>query len=342
MIGEYDNSGVVVAEYVYFGLRPVAVKTGGNINIVHTDYLSTPRLITNRGSVVWQWKNDNPYGNNQAQGSIEFNLRFAGQYYDYESGLHYNIHRTYNPEIGRYMQSDPIGLVGGSNTYNYVNRNPLEAIDPLGLRDLNFNDDKKTSGHLNKLYSDSVSIPGLTRLIGHAFANENVNGFVVGLNSPAMIELKQKNVALYNEVSNLNRCDEMYSCSPTSIMVDGFLLAKIVKNLEPTANTIILSECYSALIKGVEEFNNLYPNAIIYGSTSVNFVGVDKNNKSYMMGTFFGYENEDSFNKTKAKLISLNPNAENKGKSYDKVYTELMENSPNMYHGLGGFIRIGK
>lgn len=118
---------------MYFGLRHVAVKTGGNLKIVHTDYLSTPRIITNGGSVVWQWKNDNPYGNNQAQGSIEFNLRFARQYYDYESGLHYNIHRTYDPESGRYMQSDPIGLAGGSNTYNYVSKNPLDGVDPDGL-----------------------------------------------------------------------------------------------------------------------------------------------------------------------------------------------------------------
>ena len=63
------------------------------INIVHTDYLSTPRAVTSGtatgGSMVWQWNNDNPYGNNEAQGTMEFNLRFAGQYYDSESGLHY-------------------------------------------------------------------------------------------------------------------------------------------------------------------------------------------------------------------------------------------------------------
>ena len=122
----------MIAEYVYFGLRPVAVKNGSNINIVHTDYLTTPRIVTSGGSIVWQWRNDNPYGNNLAQGNIEFNLRFAGQYYDAESGLHYNIHRTYNPEIGRYMQSDPLGLSAGSNTYNYVGRNPFDAVDPDG------------------------------------------------------------------------------------------------------------------------------------------------------------------------------------------------------------------
>ena len=139
VIGEYDNNGNVINEYVYFGLRPVAVRTGVNINIVHTDYLGSPRIITsgtNGGSTVWEWKNDNPYGNNKATGSIEFNLRFAGQYYDSE--LHYNINRTYDPEVGRYMQSDPIGLSGGSNTYNYVNRNPLSNVDPLGLDKISY------------------------------------------------------------------------------------------------------------------------------------------------------------------------------------------------------------
>lgn len=147
VIGEYDDTGTVINEYVYFGLRPVAVKNSNNINIVHTDYLSTPRVVTSGaatgGSMVWQWNNDNPYGNNEAQGTVEFNLRFAGQYYDSESGLHYNIHRTYNPEFGRYMQSDPIGLAGGFNSYNYANRNPLDGFDPLGLESYAGNIDPK-------------------------------------------------------------------------------------------------------------------------------------------------------------------------------------------------------
>jgi RHS repeat-associated protein len=60
------------------------------------------------------------------------NLRYPGQYYDAETGLHYNWHRYYDPRIGRYITSDPIGLRGGLNTYAYTNNNPLRYIDIFG------------------------------------------------------------------------------------------------------------------------------------------------------------------------------------------------------------------
>lgn len=66
--------------------------------------------------------------------AITMNLRFAGQYFDGESGLHQNYFRDYRPGTGRYVQRDPIGLAGGINTFSYVENNPLGMIDPSGLR----------------------------------------------------------------------------------------------------------------------------------------------------------------------------------------------------------------
>ena len=139
LIGEYDDTGTAVQETVWFNGAPVAVLVGSNKYYVHTDHLGTPRAISNGNTVIWRWESD-PFGTTAPQEDpdgdltdIVYNLRFPGQYFDSETGLHYNYFRTYDPSTGRYLESDPIGLQGGLNTYGYVGGNPLAMIDPLGL-----------------------------------------------------------------------------------------------------------------------------------------------------------------------------------------------------------------
>ena len=105
---------------------------------IWTDHLNTPREITNSANQsLWRWDslpfgdtppNENPSG----QGTYTFNLRFPGQYYDVETGLYHNGARDYDPASGRYVESDPIGLRGGLNTYAYAGGNPISASDNTG------------------------------------------------------------------------------------------------------------------------------------------------------------------------------------------------------------------
>ncbi len=140
LMGEYRRDGRVIQEYLWLGDEVVAVVRDGNVYYVHTDQTSTPRVITDAaGRTVWRW-DARPFGDSQAQEDPDgdgrafvFNLRAPGQYYDSESGLFYNYHRYYDPGLGRYITSDPIGLGGGLNTYAYVQNNPLTYVDPLGL-----------------------------------------------------------------------------------------------------------------------------------------------------------------------------------------------------------------
>ena len=100
---------------------------------LHTDHLATPRLGTDQAGIpVWRWESP-AFGDappSQQLGTV--NLRFPGQYFDAETGLHQNWHREYDPRIGRYVQSDPVGLMGGSNSYAYVEADPVTYTDEAG------------------------------------------------------------------------------------------------------------------------------------------------------------------------------------------------------------------
>lgn len=113
----------------------VATEPAGTY-FIHADHLNTPQVLTDdTQDTVWQAYT--PFGEATITTEVVANnLRFPGQYYDAETGLHYNYFRTYDPSIGRYITSDPIGLDGGISTYAYVGGNPLFWIDPKGLYSL--------------------------------------------------------------------------------------------------------------------------------------------------------------------------------------------------------------
>jgi RHS repeat-associated protein len=137
-----ENTGSATRDYVWAGNTLVAVldtpaQGGDTLHYVYTDGLGTPRAITTQdGTEVWDWPAvQNPFGERAASGNeYTFNLRFPGQYFDQETGLHYNYHRDYEPATGRYLESDPIGLKAGVSTYDYAMANPLASTDPTGLR----------------------------------------------------------------------------------------------------------------------------------------------------------------------------------------------------------------
>jgi RHS repeat-associated protein len=155
MMGEYDASGNAVQEMIWLGDTPVALTgtmpcTTGVANcteqataMIWTDHLNSPRELTRVNAAgqhvsIWKWSglpfgeaapNENP----SALGVMTFNHRFPGQYFDKETGLHQNWHRDYDARLGRYIESDPIGLRDGPNPYVYVGENPIQRFDRLGL-----------------------------------------------------------------------------------------------------------------------------------------------------------------------------------------------------------------
>lgn len=148
--GSGPNAGQALVTYLWQDDVPAAIVLGPNtpgnpsgqdkLLYLEVDHLNTPRIARDEQKrVVWRWDSD-AFGdtapNEDPDGDgvkTTINLRFAGQYFDAESGLHYNRHRYYDPQVGRYTQPDPIGVEGGVNPYAYVKGNPISYTDPLGL-----------------------------------------------------------------------------------------------------------------------------------------------------------------------------------------------------------------
>jgi len=139
LAGEFDASGQVIKTYGFapnstWTTDPVFMKQGSNYYFYHNDHLGTPQKMTAvNGAVVWSARYES-FGKAtiDAGATVENNLRFPGQYYDEETGKHYNWNRYYGPEVGRYGSEDRIGFEEGINFYGYAFSNPLIIIDSEG------------------------------------------------------------------------------------------------------------------------------------------------------------------------------------------------------------------
>jgi RHS repeat-associated protein len=130
----------------------LGTNTQGNpVNVdffyVHPDHLGTPRVVTKPADNkrMWEWQSQ-PFGETAANenpqnltgaaltaNQFRYNLRFPGQVFDAETSKHYNYFRDYDPSIGRFVESDPIGLRGGVNTFAYGAALPISKSDERGL-----------------------------------------------------------------------------------------------------------------------------------------------------------------------------------------------------------------
>ncbi|MGK9142421.1 type IV secretion protein Rhs [Xanthomonas euvesicatoria] len=143
-LGDYDSNGAPKQQAIWLDDLPVGLLANANkLHYIEPDHLGSPRVVIDptRDVAVWTWSlkgeafgntapNQDPDGDGAA---LVLDMRFPGQRFDAASGLNQNYFRDYEAATGRYGQSDPIGLKGGTSTYSYVAANPINSLDRNGL-----------------------------------------------------------------------------------------------------------------------------------------------------------------------------------------------------------------
>jgi RHS repeat-associated protein len=139
-IAGHDGTGAVLREYIWLDGRPLAIVEGGQTYQLHWDHILRPVMATSStGAVVWAARYL-PFGGIDLvladTGALTQNIRFPGQWFQAETGLHQNGMRDYDPTTGRYLQADPLGLVDGASVYGYARQSPVRWTDPTGRQSL--------------------------------------------------------------------------------------------------------------------------------------------------------------------------------------------------------------
>lgn len=148
MLGEYTSTGGLGAQYIYMdGVVVGLVYVNANVvYYVETDELGSPRQVilpgatTANDTIAWSWDYfaaNSAFGENaQNRVSASMYLRFPGQHYDNETGLHYNYFRDYEPGTGRYTEPDKVLDTVPRGLFPYTSSNPLTRYDSFGLFDI--------------------------------------------------------------------------------------------------------------------------------------------------------------------------------------------------------------
>ncbi|MET4679527.1 RHS repeat-associated core domain-containing protein [Stenotrophomonas rhizophila] len=148
-IGNYSATGQSLQQAIWLDSYPVALISSPSSGVpevayIQPDHLGTPRVVIDpmRDVAIWEWSSKSEVFGNQTPNAdpdgdgvaFELALRFPGQQATAASGMFYNYQREYDPAVGRYSQSDPIGLLGGISTYNYAEARPTSHVDSAGLQ----------------------------------------------------------------------------------------------------------------------------------------------------------------------------------------------------------------